>query len=391
MSRIILFVLCMLAALPAVADLRLKATLIRRSDGTMRLSGKSYSSELELDRLLPATYLHDKSDDLGYGDRYFLDGYVCMDPGTGNPNSPLPDSTWYWGYQDAAQYDAETQTLSFTSSKVMEQQLVDDLSLHVGREQRSFSAEALGLELAGGYVLGQWGGTEVSLELGWLWLPNQQRKLSTHGVNGSFWLRQGLRELQQRYVYATYGTELPPPGHAGTYEGPFDQPPQETNVLIHNRPERIETIGQGNFEPQKEERFFLRNRVQYKIDWQEQELHLALQFRKQLWRNLDCLLAPRLGLRYVRCDVKRRENLIQERKQGKQMLRQWRDSDSGSRLMPGLGLAAALEKQFDNGFFTGFQLALNCYPQQVKFRAGPASLSLRHTTLDCGAVIGFRF
>ena len=114
MSRFVFSLFCLLACRPAMASgLRLRAALLYRRSGSIQLRGQSYSSALNPQRFLPKAYLLDGADDLGYGDRYFEDGYVCMDPGSGNVNSPLPDSTWNWGYQNAAQYDAEAHTLSF--------------------------------------------------------------------------------------------------------------------------------------------------------------------------------------------------------------------------------------------------------------------------------------
>ncbi|MDD3694453.1 MAG: hypothetical protein PHG44_00615 [Lentisphaeria bacterium] len=393
MSRFVFALFCLLACRPAMASgLRLRAALLYRRSGSIQLRGQSYSSALNPQRFLPKAYLLDGADDLGYGDRYFEDGYVCMDPGSGNVNSPLPDSTWNWGYQNAAQYDAEAHTLSFLAKKTVEQRLVEELSLHSAQQRHSFSAsEALGLELAGEYGSLQCCGGELALSLGWLWIPEWQRRLDVRSFSGSFWLREGLRDLQQRYTYASYGAELPPPGHAGSYAGPFDQPPQESTVLIHNKPEYIENVSLGGFQAQSEEQVFLHNKVRYKIDWQEQEFFVGPQFRKPLCQSLDCCLSARLSLRYLHCAVKRQEQLYQKNQQGTQVLQQWRDSSSSSRLMPGAGLAVALEKQLGKGFFAGIQLAWNYYPRQISFRSGPDRLRIRRSALDGAAQIGYRF
>src|SRR6056297_1015630 len=48
-----------------------------------------------------------------YADRTYDDGYVKQDPGTGNPVSIDPNTTWNWGYDNASQYDAGANALSF--------------------------------------------------------------------------------------------------------------------------------------------------------------------------------------------------------------------------------------------------------------------------------------
>ncbi|MGQ9661293.1 MAG: hypothetical protein ACUVWX_03025 [Kiritimatiellia bacterium] len=48
-----------------------------------------------------------------YANRTYDDGYVMMDPGTGNPASIDPEVTWYWGYDRASQYNSTRGTLTF--------------------------------------------------------------------------------------------------------------------------------------------------------------------------------------------------------------------------------------------------------------------------------------
>ena len=49
-----------------------------------------------------------------FADRTYDDGYVKIDPGTTFPTTFLPGLTWFWGYDNASQYDPAAHTLTFS-------------------------------------------------------------------------------------------------------------------------------------------------------------------------------------------------------------------------------------------------------------------------------------
>lgn len=143
----------------------------------------------------------------GYADRFYRDGYVKKDPGTGTPGAMAPDSTWNWGYENASQVG--TDTLTFHG-------IVGDPG--------DDCVTGGGAEISGGVELGYFGKSDAP------W--------------GSFSLAAGLQFVYvdgQRVgydvtdTYDTRGMEVPP-GYHGTFLGPFDTPAVTPSPLLPNVP-----------------------------------------------------------------------------------------------------------------------------------------------------------
>lgn len=91
---------------------------------SFKVSGSSYVQEQGLHNPLAAGPLAAPSgvgDPNSYANRTYANGYVNLDPGTGNPNSLNPNTTWNWGYNNSLNYNpynagAQTLTLQATGA-----------------------------------------------------------------------------------------------------------------------------------------------------------------------------------------------------------------------------------------------------------------------------------
>lgn len=93
---------------------------------------------------------------VGGVDHYYDDGYVRVD-GTGNAGGV----TSFWGYSGASQYNPATQTLTYHSTQ----------GFIVDSSTAASDAPYVGMDLAYGGRITDWGGFRIGWELGFGWLP----------------------------------------------------------------------------------------------------------------------------------------------------------------------------------------------------------------------------
>lgn len=121
------------------------------------------------------------------------DGYVRTDD-TGNAQG----YTSYWGYENAGQYDASSQTLSLHRSSSFTAEGNHDLD-------QEFS---VGFELAYGQNLKQWGRTRLGWEFGFGLLPISLQDKSSSPISGD--------AARTTYIFSTGGIIMPTaPYHGG--------------------------------------------------------------------------------------------------------------------------------------------------------------------------------
>lgn len=372
--------------LPA-ADCRLRVSPVFRSSLRLKYREKSCSSGMDLSAFLEHLDPEEGIDDLDYADRIFADGYVCQDEGTGKPQTILPDSTWNWGYDSASQYNAENQTLTFRKPVQVRQESMERISSKTGAERESDRInEHCGLEVAVEMPL-----AECSLSAGWQWIPGWQEKSRFSTFNQNYQLVSSLLDADDHYVYSTYGSELPPPGHAGCSEGPFADPPAP-GTLIANRPSSIQRIFSGSSQELTNETLSFRNQVHFKLDCEQQEFWFGPVFRCVPVPWLSCSISPRCNLLYSAVEIKREEKLWQvSAGEGRKLRGIWQHRRDKKSLLTGVSLCAALECNWQSGFFAGLNLAAAWYPENLELHAGPASVDIRPGAFSAGAMVGYRF
>ena len=301
--------------LPA-AGLQLSVSPVFRSSLRLKYRGTSCSSKEDISGILVPSDPEEEMDDLNYGDRFFLDGYVCQDVGTGKPETVLPDSTWNWGIIMLRNMmlrirRSHSETRSGASGNSGEDQRKDWCGTGVRSRRRTFRP-GIALEIP----LTEFVFAECSLSVGWQWIPCWQEKSKFSTFQQNYQLVSSLLDAEDHYVYATYGAELPPPGHAGCYEGPFADPPSP-GTLIANRPSSIQRFFSGSSQVLANESLTFRNQVHYQLDCEQQEFWFGPVFRCRFFSWLSCSVSPRCNLLYSAVELKREEKLWKISSDGK--------------------------------------------------------------------------
>ncbi len=188
-----------------------------------------------------------------YANRTYDDGYVNQDPGTGNPLSPDPNTTWFWGYDNASQYDAGAEALSFHKGGKLD----EDMS-------------GYGFEIAFGVPV---------IEM------KDEKKFGMDLCMGFQMIFADAETQDITDIYDTTGAAIPGAPHRGTYNGPFDVPPA-SGTLIPNQPTgRITTP--------------------LKVDTEIYELWMGPQLFYKPCDRISLHLTPKISANYISVDVNR--------------------------------------------------------------------------------------
>lgn len=154
-------------------------------------------------------------------DHIYYDGYVRVDA-----NGNADNSTWYWGYQNAGQYNSGTERLTFHA--------VDSFSASGGNGTETGDPQ-VGVEATYGGHLTRWGRALVGWELGFGFLPVKIEQ------------RQNLSASVSRTIHSydasgftTPDTKFPDAPYQGTYTGPgaliYDTAQAEASTLLTGVP-----------------------------------------------------------------------------------------------------------------------------------------------------------
>jgi len=390
------FLLMFYASLPKLSGegisqprIKLRLSPLYSTGLSIRLRGSSYAAQLANSRHSLAAVFTLPEVQYGYADRNFLDGYIHRDPGTGNSGSLVPDSTWFWGYAKASQYDPLEQTLSFHRLIWGQQQDTSVISHSHPERVSEQTSSALGLELSAEYPLLTGNYAQLGLQLAWLFFSDWDWQQQHCNYKESLIISNRLLEILETYYYNVRDTALPSAGHTGTYLGPFDTPPLVPSTIIPNRPSSILQEITGNSIPIDSQIYHYRNRVSYKLACDQHEFRLGPSLRYLLLDNrLVVTLAPSASLALLSLTGKRQETLLQG---DRTVVASWRDHKHRYELLAGLAVSFQLEYQCPNGWFVGWCLAYYWYPQEPSISLGPGRISLQANKLTLAATLGYNF
>lgn len=262
-----------------------------------------------------------------YADRTYDDGYVNIDPGTGNPAAINPNTTWFWGYDHAGQYNAAAETLSFHRS---------------GRLNETMSG--YGLEVVFGTPL---------------IVP--ENRFGMDGCIGIQFLRASARTHDLTDVYDTTGIAIPAAGHQGTYDGPFDVPPAP-GVLIPNLPDA-------------------RIRSALKVDVDIFELWVGPKLYITTGEKLSLHLTPKVSANYVMVDVNR---------SGAFKRAGYTDGSKADFLF-GAGVIGGADIEIGKGYFISLWGGYEWVHDTVDVSVSPGRVSVDVSGYTVGAAVGYRF
>lgn len=311
-----------------------------------------------------------------YGNWDYDDGFVYIDMGT------LGDSTtWYWGYQDNRQFDADSLTLTFSRARTRTAYDVSTWTRLDAPADFSDTFHAWGAELVAGYPVGgensPW--SEICLGLAWLRSPG-----STMG--GTTRIEDGRRERQQMrdvdfFVHDTYGL-VPPAPYEGTYTGP--------GVFIANIPGET-----GRFRETSRtgaRTWTARNHITIETDTDILSLWLGPRLDLELTQETSLSVTPRLSLNHLRLRAYRSEVFEKEYSDGSRIARQsWSDRESRDLFRFGAGVNAGLDWHSGDRWFAGLRAGYEWVPEKARLSVGPNRVSVDASGYTLSAAAGFRF
>jgi len=213
----------------------------------------------------------------GYADRTYADGYVFMDEGTADPDAFLPGQTWFWGYQNADQYDGASvrfssgpytdvrnQALPLTA--VSEEERFDQRGVDVAAQYRFWHTRWFAAGMAAGFTGLNEQRTEMEVEQRW----DRNTRITRQTVDR----------------YNAPFEPFPAAGHVGTLEGP--------GYLVNNIPDAREEV-----EVERRVRTgFVRSELDVEFEMMEVRLGPALWFTPH--PRVGLMFTPHLRMAHVR-------------------------------------------------------------------------------------------
>lgn len=246
------------------------------------------------------------------GDRAYKDGFVRMDEGSGQDSS-----TWWWGYNSEDQISADTLRLHAEGSRTSYESgaYTDSLDREFEDENGFGPVLEAGVEwrlsshwLAGAAFGFSWMNAEVKGEAPLL---------------GAF-QRSEYYRLSITDSYALEGVIPPSAPYSGTREGP--------GPLLRNTPSRHQTET-----PASENEAVFRSLADVSLDTDIFNFNLGPTLAYERGA-LHLQAGAALEVDVVSWELNATESLRVTTRSGSRELSRWHDSDSGTRVLPGLGL-----------------------------------------------------
>lgn len=365
---------------------------VYRHSFSIKLGGSSFSSVYSSGFYRESFFRSLPDDDFSFGDRFFLDGYVLQDSGTGNLDSPLPDSTWNWSYVSAAQYDSERELLCFHKSALAYQEQLSLVERYNSTGTKRISAQDfLGLELATEYRLLSMQNHQLMLSLSWQFFPHFNEMKTYSDFRERWLLYSSNLNAYDYYYFPTYGTAMPEPGYQGSFDGPFADPPPDESPLIANKPSEIERVYLEDESNIIKQEILLQNKVSYKISLQQHELSFGPALRNNPSATIQYSISPRVNIAYTDLEIKRTEMLWENVNNKTTMLKQWNNKKNKQKLQAGAAIRATIEAKFKNGFFAGLALSYAWYPEKIKCTAGKGKILIDSGGFSTALMVGKKF
>ena len=343
-----------------------------RGDMEMGISGGSYSQQ-KTGGNTPAVASGIGSAS-AYGDRTYTDGYVRRDAGTGNSKSIDPKATWYWGYNNASQYNSTSNTLSFhsTGTPTMSQ----DSGGSIADRQ---SASGVGLKLAAGRTLVETGKFKFEFSAGFEAAFGLENHLQTSNYSDS------LKQVNATDTYDTAGITMPAAGYKGTYDGPFASNSDQGSPVISNLPSsrNTQTVGLG---------YTRSNLIKFDVTSDVYEIWLGPRVAYQPISWLSLYANPKLGAAFVNMNAQRTEQLTATNAGGGSgVVQTWRDDvTKGEWTLIG-GVTAGANVQVTARVFIDLYAGYEWSSDTLHLTAGPNTVTLNPGGYTAGAAVGYKF
>jgi hypothetical protein len=292
-----------------------------------------------------------------YADRLYDNGYVKMDPGTGNPATLDPNTTWNWGFDNPAQYDSEAQQLSFQKSFAMPDSAAAEAKDVLGA----------GLQALVGARIAEVKDCTIDLCFGFqgIWGAEEDLKYSDYGL------------LRDRYSTAAIGSSFPASGFQGTYLGPFDTPPVIPSPVLGNLP--------GT-------RAVDYNQVALEVSPSVYQFSFGPKVTFLEDRGVKLHVRPTVSANLIHVEARRSETIPQSANGGGSVSYVTRtDEASDLKVLVGLGAVGGADIDLGNGFFVGLFGGYEWIPERVELAVGPSTVKADASGWVAGITLGLRF
>lgn len=340
-----------------------------RGDMKVSVSGSSYTQQRGLHDpmatgpLAPPAGVGPSS---GYANRTYDNGYVNKDPGTGNPSSLDPNTTWNWGFKNPSQYNAIAQTLGFQAVGAPGYTTLQNKAASGSDDMLGAGFQAvIGRKLA---ESDQWS-LDGCFVFQATWAQDDRLNTSTYG-----------EVVQQITVKDTYdvsrigAANFPATGYQGTYLGPFgtQAPPYP---VVPNQPEsRSQTTSAALATSY--------NRIGFDVQQALYEIGLGPQIGCQVTERLKLHLRPTVSFNIIDADVHRTEVFAGQT---------WSDSGSRCDVRFGMGISGGASLDLGHGFYLGVSGGYDYVPQHLDVSVGPNTISLDPSGWELSGVVGVHF
>lgn len=315
-----------------------------------------------------------------YADRTYDDpthNYVKKDPGTGTAGSLDPNTTWNWGFNNPAQYNAGAQTLSYQKQGDPGYSLLR--SDGIGQEDEFLGA---GVQLHLGIQLREPDEWSLDWSIGFegVWGDTEHFAGSTYS--------EEVRHLTVTDTYdvsAIGAANFPATGFQGTYAGPFDTPPVIPSPVIPNLPTSRSTATSAVLSSSH-------NELGFDIDQGLYQLSMGPEFGWMITPELRVKLRPAVSAVLIDAEVHRTESFVQTTAGGgRVVVSQWSDRVSDQQVFLGLGATVGADWDLGKGFFVGVFGGYEWVTERMDLEVGPNRVTLAASGWLAGAVAGLRF
>ena len=341
---------------------------VYRGGMEMEVSGHSYVQEMNLHAINAASATPASVGPAGaFADRTYDDGFVRIDPGTEVDGLGL---TWYWRYEDAGQFSAAADTLSY----------------HAVGGARQYTRATRDEELSGDDDLNAWG---VAVSGGRDLLIKEKIKVGVAAglrslwgldgsVNGSPYAEDVVSETFRVVdVYALEGVIPPPAPYEGTYDGPGPVIPNVPTV-------RAEQLTGGST-------WSAHNNVKVDLDGSLQELWIGPRVEVQAGEGLEFHVTPFVSVNYLSVDLDRREDFLVVYADGRvETVQSWRDSRSEEEWLMGAGVSAGGRADLGESWFAEISASYNAV-EDADFTIGPNKVNVDVSGYSIEGAVGRDF
>ncbi|MFA6816487.1 MAG: hypothetical protein WCS73_09360 [Lentisphaeria bacterium] len=384
--------ICVLGSLLQAGEWKFSVSDVYQLKMECKFSGHACYEKMKLHGVYPDnTSSEIGTDDGDYGDREFLDGYVKKDPGTGTAGSLASDYTWYWGYDNASQYDSNAKTLIFHSAVMStESTRYSSITQQVGVIHDEDSFNSYGICLSGAYSFFEKKNWGLDLQLGVLVNNRKKQHLNVKNnleVGYKTYLRQMLQWL---YTYDGSGIIMPAAGYQGTYEGPFGG--SSVSPLIPNRPTDITADFLADPIGDTEEYSVVTDSVNITTDAQFAEIQFGGKFYYKITDRFLCYALWDVLLAYADLSARYAERFCQTSAAQEVLYsREWNYKSSVSKFLWGMGVGFGVEYEFTDSLFAGMSLRKKKYFSDVDMPLAESTVKLDFDCMETKFYIGWSF